>query len=200
MLSLLYSWNFVTHTFFIGCQEISISLEEVYEILRLPLFGDGEVVNISLSPDESKAVKFLEDVVKKTLKKLVLKAARKGKAPKNEILEDTSVGRDKGSRANFWGWVRYFWREYADGVDEEANRDSLKEGIDFVVGEGNSSSYELEAFIVFLLSRYLFEGYPHEKILSRHFPLAAKLARGQSFPLYPIFSRNFIFSLRSFYP
>ena len=134
------------------------------------------------------------------MKKLVLKAARKGKAPKNEILEDTSVGRDKGSRANIWGWVKYFWREYANGVDEEANRDSLKEGVDFVVGEGNSSSYELEAFIVFLLSRCLFEGYPHEKILSRHFPLAAKLARGKSFPLYPIFSRNFIFSLRSFYP
>ena len=110
MLSLLYSWNFVTRTFFTGCQEISISLEEVYEILRLPLFGDGEVVNISLSPDESKAVKFLEDAVKKTLKKLVLKAARKGKAPKNEILEDISVGRDKGSKANFWGWVRYFLR------------------------------------------------------------------------------------------
>ena len=85
-------------------------------------------------------------------------------------------------------------------MDEEANGDSLKEGTNLVVGEGNSSSYELEAFIVFLLSRRLFEGYPHEKILSRHFPLAAKLARRQSFPPYPIFSRNFIFSLRSFYP
>ena len=53
-------------------------------------------------------------------------------------------------------------------MDEEANRDSLKEGTDFVVGEGNSSSYELEAFIAFLLSHHLFEGYPHEKILSRH--------------------------------
>ena len=106
----------------------------------------------------------------------------------------------KGSRANFWGWIIYFWREYANGVDEEANGDSLKEGIDFVVEEGNSSSYKLKAFIVFLLSHHLFEGYPHEKILSRHFPLAAKLARGQSFPPYPIFFRNFIFSLRSFYP
>ena len=46
------------------------------------MFGDGEVVNISLSPEESKAVKFLEDAVKKTLKKLFLKTARKGKAPK----------------------------------------------------------------------------------------------------------------------
>ena len=81
LLSLLYQWNSVTHTFFIGCQEISLSLEDAYEILRLPLFEDGEVVNISLSPDESKAVKFLEDAVKKTLRKLVLKAARKGKAP-----------------------------------------------------------------------------------------------------------------------
>ena len=43
-------------------------------------------------------------------------------------------------------------------MDEEANGDSLKEGNDFVVGEGNSSSYELEAFIAFLLSRHLFEG------------------------------------------
>ena len=71
----------VTHTFFIGCQEISLSLEDAYEILRLPLFRDGEVVNISLSLDESKAVKFLEDAVKETLRKPVLKAARKGKAP-----------------------------------------------------------------------------------------------------------------------
>ena len=72
-------------------------------------------------------------------------------------------------------------------MDEEANGNSLKEGNDFVVGEGDSSSYELEAFIAFLLSHNLFEGYPYEKILSRHFPLAVKLARGQSFPFTPYF-------------
>ena len=93
LLSFLYRWNSITHTFFIGCQEISISLEYLYEILRLPLFRDGEVINISLSLDESKAVKFLEDAVKKTLKKPVLKVARKGKAPNEEVLEDAS---DKG--------------------------------------------------------------------------------------------------------
>ena len=38
-----------------------------------------------------------------------------------------------------------------------------------------------------LLSRHLFEGYPHEKILSRHFPLAAKLTKGHFFPLAPYF-------------
>ena len=81
LLSLLYWWNPTTHTFLIRCQEISPSLEDIYEILRLPLFGDGEVVNISLSPNESKAMKFLEDAVKKTLKKTFLKATRKGKAP-----------------------------------------------------------------------------------------------------------------------
>ena len=79
LLSLLYQWNPTTHTFFTRCQEISPSLEDVYEILRLPLFGVGEVVNIPLSLDESKVVKFLKDVVKKTLKKLVLKAVRRGK-------------------------------------------------------------------------------------------------------------------------
>ena len=108
LLSLLYWWNSVSHTFFIGCQEISISLEDVYEILRLPLFGHGEVVNISLSFDESKAVKFLEDAIEKTLKKPILKVARREKAPNEEVLEDASVGGDKGSRANFWGWIRYF--------------------------------------------------------------------------------------------
>ena len=65
------------------------------------MFGDGEVVNISLSPKESKAVKFLEDAMKKTLKKLVLKTARKGKAPSEEVPEDTNVGGDKGSKSNF---------------------------------------------------------------------------------------------------
>ena len=94
-------------------------------------------------------MKFLEDAVKKTLKKLVLKAIRKRKASSDEVLEDTSGGRDKGSRSNFQGWIRYFWKEYVDGIDEEANEDFLKEGTDFVVGEGNSSSYELEAFIAF---------------------------------------------------
>jgi len=84
-----------------GVKRISISLEDFYEILRLPLFRDGEVVNITLFTDESKTVKFLEDVVKKTLKKLVLKVARKGKAPSEEVPEDTSVGGDQGSRANF---------------------------------------------------------------------------------------------------
>ena len=60
---------------------------------------------------------------------------------------------------------------------------SLKEGTDFVIREGNYRSYELKAFIAFLLSRQLFEGNPHEKILSRHFPLVVKLTRGQSFTL-----------------
>ena len=101
LLSLLYQWNSVTYTFFTRCQEISPSLEDVYEILRLPLFGDGEVANISLSPDESKFVKFLEYVVKKTLKKPILKATKRGKAPSKEVLENTSIGGDKGSRANF---------------------------------------------------------------------------------------------------
>ena len=73
LLSLLYWWNSITHTFFTGCQEISPSLEDFYEILRLPLFGDGEVVNIFLSPNKSKAVKFLEDAVKKNIKKPILK-------------------------------------------------------------------------------------------------------------------------------
>jgi len=59
------------------------------------------VANISLSPDEAKAVKFLEVAVKKTLKKLVLKAARKRKAPSEEMPENTSVGGDKSSKANF---------------------------------------------------------------------------------------------------
>ena len=72
-------------------------------------------------------------------------------------------------------------------MNEEANGDSLKEGTDFVVGEGNSSLYELEAFIAFLLSYHLFECYPHEKILSKHFPLVVKLAKGQFFPLAPYF-------------
>ena len=115
-------------------------------------------------------------------------------------MEDTSVSGDKGSKANFWGWIKYFWREYADGVDEEADTDSLKEGIDFVVGEGNSSPYELEAFIAFLLSCHLFEGYPHEKILSRHFPPVVKLAKGYSFPYCPLFLRDFIYLFRSFHP
>ena len=71
-------------------------------------------------------------------------------------------------------------------MDGEANGDSLKEGTDYVVREGNSSSYEVEAFIAFLLSCHLFEGYPHEKILSRHFPLVVKLEDKLS-PLLHIF-------------
>ena len=82
------------------------------------MFRDGEVVNISLSLDKSKAVKFLEEAVKKTLKKPVLKAAKKGKAPSDEIPEDTNVGRDKvpeptsGDGSNIFGenmlmaWMR----------------------------------------------------------------------------------------------
>ena len=72
-------------------------------------------------------------------------------------------------------------------MDEEASLDPLKEGTDFVMGEGNSSPYELEAFVAFLLSCHLFDVYPHEKILGRHFPLAVKLAKWHSFPLAPNF-------------
>ena len=59
--------------------------------------------NIPLSSKKTKIVKFLEDTVKKTLKKPILKAVRKGKALSEEVLEDTSIGGDKGSKANFWG-------------------------------------------------------------------------------------------------
>ena len=48
-------------------------------------------------------MKFLEDAIKKTLKKASLKVARKGIAPNEEVLEDTSVGGDKCFRASFWG-------------------------------------------------------------------------------------------------
>ena len=95
LLSLLYHWNSTTHTFFIGCQEVSPSLEDVYEILRLPLFGDEEVANISLSLDKAKAMKFLKDAVKnavkKTPKKPILKAARKGKSSNDEMPKDISL-------------------------------------------------------------------------------------------------------------
>lgn len=63
LLSLLYRWNSTTHTFFVWCQEVSPSLENVYEMLKFPLFGDGEVTKISLSLDEAKAIEFLEDAV-----------------------------------------------------------------------------------------------------------------------------------------
>ena len=63
-------------------------------------------------------MKFLDDAVKKTLKKPILEVARRGKAPSDEVPEDTTVGGDKGFRANFWGWIKYFWREYADGITE----------------------------------------------------------------------------------
>ena len=79
------------------------SFKDVYEILRLPLFRDGEVANISLSLDEAKVVRFLEDAVKKTLKKPILKATSKRKALSDEVPKDTNVGNDKGSKANFWG-------------------------------------------------------------------------------------------------
>ena len=72
-------------------------------------------------------------------------------------------------------------------MDEEASSNSLKESTNFVVREGNSSPYELEAFIAFLLSRHLFKGYPHEKILGRNFLLAVKLAKWHTFPLTPYF-------------
>lgn len=92
---------------------------------------------------EAKTMKFLKDAVKKNLKKPILKATKKGKAPSEEVLDDSSVGGDNDSRANFWGWIRFFWREYANGVDEDAKADLLKKDSDFVVGEGNSSPYEL---------------------------------------------------------
>lgn len=72
-------------------------------------------------------------------------------------------------------------------MEEEVDDDSHKEWIDYVVGEVNNSPYELEAFIAFLLSRHLFEGYPNEKILDRYFPLAVKLANGYYFPLFLYF-------------
>ena len=62
-------------------------------------------------------------------------------------------------------------------MDEEANLDFLKKGTNFVMGEGNSSPFKFEAFIAFSLYCHLFEGYPHKKILGRHFPLAIKLAK-----------------------
>lgn len=72
-------------------------------------------------------------------------------------------------------------------MDENAEADLLKEGLDFIVREGDSSPHELEAFIAFLLCHHLFEGYPHEKILSRHFLLAVKLAKCHYVPLPHIF-------------
>lgn len=56
----------------------------------------------------------------------------------------------------------------------------------------------LQPLLPFLLSCHLFEGYPYKKILSRHFTLAIKLAKGQSFPLTPYFLGTFYFHLDHF--
>lgn len=59
------------------------------------------MANIPLTSKKAKSVKFLKDDAKKTLKKPILKAAKKGKAPSKEVLDDSNVGGDKGSSANF---------------------------------------------------------------------------------------------------
>ena len=46
LMPLLCCWNSQAHTFFTHCGEIAPSLENVVEILRLPLFGDNDVSNI----------------------------------------------------------------------------------------------------------------------------------------------------------
>ena len=166
------------------------------EIFRLPLFGDNDVSNIQLSNEEVETIKYLEAAIRKSLLKPILKPPKKGKttgesfakSQKGEkVLDNTVASGDKGSRANFWGWIRYFWRGHAHGMDEEVDNDTLKEGVDYMVGEGKSGPYELEAFIAFLLSRHLFEGYANEKILDLHFPLAIKLAKGILFLWHPTF-------------
>ena len=78
LFSLSYQWN-STHTFFTRCQEVSPTLEDFYEILRLPLLGEGDVVNIPLNSEETKIVKFLEDAVKKTLKNQSQRLPGRGK-------------------------------------------------------------------------------------------------------------------------
>ena len=49
------------------------------------------MANISLSLDKAKAMKFLKDAVKKTPKKPILKAARKGKSSNDEMPKDISL-------------------------------------------------------------------------------------------------------------
>lgn len=56
----------------------------------------------------------------------------------------------------------------------------------------------LKVYVAFILSHHLFEGYPHEKILSRHFCLAVKLAKEHTFPLAPYFLGTLYFHLDHF--
>lgn len=46
-------------------------------------------------------------------------------------------------------WTTYFWREYADGVDEDIETDSLKEGTNFVLGKVILTPMNLKPLLLF---------------------------------------------------
>ena len=49
---LVRQWCSTTHTFFLSCGEITVTLEDVTNQLLLPILGDVEPSNIEFSPNE----------------------------------------------------------------------------------------------------------------------------------------------------
>ena len=49
---LVRQWCSTTHTFFLSCGEITVTLEDVTNQLLLPILGDVELSNIEFSPNE----------------------------------------------------------------------------------------------------------------------------------------------------
>ena len=49
---LVCRWCTATHTFFLSCSEINVTLEDMVNQLLLPILGDVNLTNIELSPEK----------------------------------------------------------------------------------------------------------------------------------------------------
>ena len=49
---LVCRWCTTTHTFFLSCSEINVTLEDMVNQLLLPILGDVNLTNIELSPQK----------------------------------------------------------------------------------------------------------------------------------------------------
>jgi hypothetical protein len=171
-LNLLVSrWCSQTSTFVTSWGEFTVTLEDVFEIFRLP--PSGSTSYFLPGPSE-------QDLSRgKGLEKACSASAKYGSRWRDGELSPKGF---PSSKSRKWCWssvIRYFYADFHPSGEEFSSS--------VLAWLGGENPYQLEAFVAFWLSRFLFGGLSGDKPIPDLFPLACMIARGTSLPLGPMF-------------
>lgn len=166
---LISRWSVDTHTFVFPWGEFGPTLQDTSALLHLSLRGHQEFEPTKSGSADQEAVARL---------KLAYRAAGHRGSQWDRNGERRAMTDPKKTS---WGsWLRYFFKDLQPAPSGGAERQAID-------GPEYRGDLYLSAFIAFFLSFFLFPDFPIDAPSECVFYLAVRIARGDRFPLGPLF-------------